>query len=69
MGMELSARSNVKCLTLFHHEPTNSDASLDEFLTHTRSYCDVYHHEANTPPKNRFPKEILLSYDGLELEI
>lgn len=69
IGVELAARAQVKRLSLFHHEPTNSDSSLDEFLENTRSYADVYHRESNTPEENRFPKEILLSYDGLELEI
>jgi len=69
MGVELAARSKVKTLTLFHHEPTNSDQTLDEFLHHTRAYCDVYHQQADSSPEDRFPKQILLSYDGLELDI
>lgn len=69
IGVELSARANVKCLALFHHEPTNGDATLDKFLEHTRTYSNVYHQEANTSPEDRFPQKILLSYDGLEVEI
>lgn len=69
IGVELSARSAVHSLALFHHEPTNSDATLDKFLKNTRAYRNVYHGETDTPAEQQFPVQILLAYDGLELEI
>lgn len=70
MGVELAARSGVKTLAIFHHEPTSSDRALEEFLANTRMYCDIYHQEAGKKlGKGLYPKQIILAYDGLEIEL
>ncbi len=70
MGVELAARSGVRNLVIFHHEPTSSDAALEEFLFNTRMYCNIYHQETGSKlGHERYPEQILLAYDGLEMEI
>lgn len=70
MGVELAARAGVKTLAIFHHEPTSSDQALDEFLFNTRMYCNIYHQEAGAKlGPELFPKNIILAYDGLELDV
>ena len=70
MGVELASRAKVKTLALFHHEPTNSDAQLEEFLFNTRMYNNIYQQEAPRRSRNdNYPKEIILAYDGLVLEV
>ncbi len=70
MGVELSARARVKKLAVFHHEPTASDKELDDFLLNTRMYANIYHQETSAESGGeKFPHEILLAYDGLELEL
>lgn len=70
IGVELAARSRVKTLAIFHHEPTSPDEELDEFLLNTRMYSNIYHQEAGHPESaERFPHDIILAYDGLELEL
>lgn len=70
MGVELAARAGVKKLALFHHEPTSSDFELEEFLFNTLMYCNIYHQEAGDKlGPERFPKEILLAYDGLVIDL
>ncbi|MGJ3242108.1 MAG: MBL fold metallo-hydrolase [Opitutales bacterium] len=70
MGVELSARARAKHLVIFHHEPTNSDETLDKYLFNTRMYADIYFSENRVPKKaNRFPREISLAYDGMVVEI
>lgn len=70
MGVELAARSHVKTLAIFHHEPTSSDAELEEFLFNTRMYCNIYHQEAGKKLGNDLcPKDIILAYDGLDIDL
>lgn len=70
MGVELAARAHVQKLAMFHHEPTSSDEELANFLSNTRMYCDIYHQEAGKRlGGNLCPKEIILAYDGLKLDI
>lgn len=70
MGVELAARARVKNLAIFHHEPTSSDGALEEFLFNTRMYRNIYHQESGKKlGHERYPENILLAYDGLELEI
>lgn len=69
MGVKLAAKAHVKRLFLFHHEPTSDDEALVQFLNNTIAYTDFYHREGKTKPKDRFPLEVALAYDGLEVEI
>ncbi|MGE9294435.1 MAG: MBL fold metallo-hydrolase [Puniceicoccales bacterium] len=70
IGVELAARARVRNLVIFHHEPTSSDAELEEFLFNTRMYCNIYHQEAGSKlGHERYPEKILLAYDGLEMDI
>lgn len=70
MGVELAARARVRHLCLFHHEPTSSDEDLDEFLTNSRRYLEIYHGEnADKAPAERFPHQVSLAYDGLEVPL
>lgn len=69
-AVELAARSHVKRLALFHQEPTSSDEDLDTFLFNTRRYSNVFNHEARDKiGPQQFPHEIVLAYDGLEIEV
>lgn len=69
-AVELAARSHVKRLALFHQEPTSSDEDLDTFLYNTRRYSNVFNHEARSRiGPQQYPAEIMLAYDGLEIQI
>lgn len=70
MGVELAARAGVDHLVLFHHEPSNNDENLSDFLNSTRSYSDIFYAES-TPNRDRpqFPKKISLAYDGMVLDV
>lgn len=70
MGVELTARACAKRLAIFHHEPINTDWQLDEFLRNTIMYRSIYHQEsAETLGHSQYPEEILLCYDGLEIDL
>lgn len=70
MGVELTARARAKRLAIFHHEPINTDWQLDDFLRNTIMYRSIYHQEsADQLGHAQYPEEILLSYDGLEIEL
>jgi phosphoribosyl 1,2-cyclic phosphodiesterase len=70
MGVELASRGEVKHLVIFHHEPSNSDENLSEFLFSTRSYSDIYYSETDPERKKaRFPEKISLAFDGMKLEV
>jgi phosphoribosyl 1,2-cyclic phosphodiesterase len=61
IAVELSVKSKVKRLCLFHQEPTASDDRLDTFLDETRRYLQIY--------ASSYPLRIDLAYDGLEIEL
>jgi phosphoribosyl 1,2-cyclic phosphodiesterase len=71
MGVELAARARVKRLALFHHDPHHTDAELTEMLFDTRMCAELQHRQKNRAPQalGRFPSEVLLAYDGLEVEL
>jgi phosphoribosyl 1,2-cyclic phosphodiesterase len=71
IGVELAARARVKRLALFHHDPHHSDAELTESLFNTRMYAELYHQEMHRkhPHSGKFPAEVFLAYDGLEVEL
>jgi ribonuclease BN (tRNA processing enzyme) len=61
MAVELSVKSRVKHLCIYHNEPTLDDERLDNFLEDTRGYLILYA-EAHS-------LKIDLAYDGLEIEV
>ncbi len=61
LAVELGVRAGIKRLCLFHHEHTCDDEDLDAFLASTKNYLN-FHAAAST-------LEILLAYDGLELDV
>ena len=69
MGVKLAAKSRVKHLFLFHHEPSSDDEALRQFLLNTITYADFYHTQNKSKSKNRYPLQISLAYDGQEIEI
>jgi phosphoribosyl 1,2-cyclic phosphodiesterase len=71
IGVELAARARVRRLALFHHDPHHNDAELTESLFNTRMYAELYHQEMHRkqPQSGKFPAEVFLAYDGLEVEL
>ena len=69
MGVKLAAKSHVKHLFLFHHEPTSDDEVLKQFLASTIMYADFFHKESKSKSKTRYPLKISLAYDGQEVEV
>lgn len=61
MAVELSVRSGVRRLCLFHNEPTLSDEELDKVLTETRRYLKHY------APSSSLLVDI--AYDGFLVDI
>jgi len=61
VGIDLAKQADVKRLVLFHHEPAYNDLALIELLETARLY------KAQDPEQPSL--EILLAYEGLELEL
>jgi phosphoribosyl 1,2-cyclic phosphodiesterase len=70
-GVELAARARVKRLALFHHDLHHDDAALEAFLFNSRMYVEMFHQEQGSKAAgaSKFPHEVLLAYDGLEVEL
>jgi phosphoribosyl 1,2-cyclic phosphodiesterase len=62
MGAELAYRAQVNRLALFHHDPTSSDEKIWRGREQAEAYLARRHPGFSTC-------EILVAYDGLELEI
>tara|TARA_Y100000588_G_scaffold259690_1_gene274335 strand:- start:1149 stop:2150 length:1002 start_codon:yes stop_codon:yes gene_type:complete len=77
MGVELAARGNVKKLALFHHDPAATDTQMSEFLKHTEKFLSLSQQEIKQtragipgiPPSRTHPNEVLIAYDGLEMNL
>lgn len=61
VGVDLSVKTGIKKLILFHHEPTYSDEKLQEIVEKTSSYYQLVREQGDL--------EIVLAVEGLELEI
>ncbi|MCX8022829.1 MAG: MBL fold metallo-hydrolase [Syntrophorhabdaceae bacterium] len=61
VAVELSVKSRVKHLCIFHNEPTMTDEELDAFLQDTRTYLKIY--------AESYPLKIDIAHDGMEIEV
>ncbi|HKI63012.1 MAG TPA: MBL fold metallo-hydrolase, partial [Burkholderiales bacterium] len=61
VGVELCQMAKVKRLALFHHEPANDDADIEQILRETVRFEEL------TQEGHRL--EVLAAYDGLELDL
>lgn len=61
VGVELAKRAGVKCLCMFHQEPTLDDASIETFHKDSIRYAQLYMPET--------PLEVLMAYDGLQVDL
>lgn len=61
VGIDLAVKAGVKRLALFHHDPDNDDAKLRSMLSQAQRYQRINYPGASL--------EILLSYEGMELEL
>lgn len=77
MAVELAARAEVHTLALFHHDPAATDAEMDDFLRHTKTFLDrsrIAVRETRpgipgAPSPRAHPRQVIVAYDGLEFEI
>ena len=77
MGVELAARGEVEKLAIFHHDPNLSDKELCDFHGHTKKFLErsrLAVREAKpgipgAPSPRCHPYEIIMSYDGLSIEV
>jgi phosphoribosyl 1,2-cyclic phosphodiesterase len=61
IGVEIAAHTGVKRLVLFHHDPRTTDDEVQHVLDNARQYASL------VPNGNHC--EILLAYEGLEVEL
>ena len=62
-AVELSVRSNVKHLCLFHSDPNHDDDRLEAMLSDAREYLRIYN------DRQPHPMKIDFAYDGLVFEL
>ena len=60
VGVELCQMARAKHLVLFHHEPANSDTTLERLLAETRRFEKL---------TGELRLEVSSAYDGLEIEL
>jgi phosphoribosyl 1,2-cyclic phosphodiesterase len=67
-AVELASRAEVKKLTLFHHEPSYSDAMIEEILQDALKHRETFNRASFPKRKTPFPSELVLAYDGMSIE-
>ncbi len=60
VGVELCQMARAKRLVLFHHEPANSDATLERLLAETRRFEEL---------TGDLRLEVFSAFDGMEIEL
>lgn len=60
-GIELATDAGVRKVAFTHHEPTYADSFKEEVLNRAMDYARLYRKDN--------PLEILLAFDGLEIEV
>lgn len=63
IGMSMALSAGVKKLVFFHHDPESNDIQIAE------SYFDAKRYLAKRTADAENPLEIVLSYDGLEMDV
>jgi len=61
VGVELCQAAGVRCLCMYHHEPTYDDERIAAVLQETRRFEEI--------TRNGHPLQIVSAYDGLELDV
>ena len=61
VGVELCQMARVKRLALFHHEPANNDAHIEQILRETARFEEL------TQQGHRL--DVIAAYDGLEIDL
>ena len=69
VAVDLALLSRVKYLVIFHHEPTNSDEVLTDYLQRTCAYCEATQVRMRNEGKLTEPLRISLAFDGMEIGI
>jgi anti-anti-sigma factor len=59
IGADMASEANVKRLLLFHHDPTSTDAEIEQILHQTEEYLER---------QGNF-LEVIIAVEGLELEL
>jgi ribonuclease BN (tRNA processing enzyme) len=61
LAIELSVKSQVKRVCIFHNEPTSNDEELEAYLEESRRYLTLYAQD--------YPLKVDLAYDGLTITL
>lgn len=67
-AIELSARAKVQQLCLFHHEPSHSDAQIEDLHKRALEHKKQYHLLQGSATAALYPNSLSLAYDGLILQ-
>jgi phosphoribosyl 1,2-cyclic phosphodiesterase len=68
-AVELAARAKVRQLIVFHHEPSYTDAEIEEIHLNALRYRAVYNqHLYQDPSTESYPQRIALAFDGLVVD-
>lgn len=65
IATDIALRANVKKLVLFHHDPSYDDEKLDTVFLRALNYKDMM----NQQQKLDHNLEIIMAYEGLEIEV
>lgn len=67
-AVELAARAEVKKLVVFHHEPSYTDAMIEETRRDALKYREAFNRSHFQKRETDFPIELILAYDGMQIE-
>ncbi len=64
IGIRIAMDAGVKKIALFHHDPECNDAQIAQTFEDAREYL-----KNQTPPAGQKPLDLIVTYDGLEIEV
>ncbi|PXA03632.1 hypothetical protein DDZ13_11680 [Coraliomargarita sinensis] len=67
-AVELAARAEVKKLVIFHHEPSYSDAMIEDIHQDALNYREEFNRLRFPERKDPYPGQLTIAYDGMSIE-
>lgn len=67
-AVELAARAAVKKLVIFHHEPSYSDAMIEDIHKDALVYREEFNRSRFPDRETLFPQQLTIAYDGMHIE-
>ncbi len=69
VGVDLCLRENIKTMVIMSHDPNSDDQKIYRMSSDVKAYYELHYEEMKREEPDISPLEILVGYEGMELEL